>query len=195
MTVIDFINTIKTNSDIDWRVQFILNGNPMMLYDIWEDDDVCNVLFIEEDCTHKREVFIRELNKHIKCSKILFKQDLTRDLFEDIYLYSYDKNLSNNTLIFNFKTMDNKFEEIASNTAMNEALRINIELVADIDLDKMKVISDERGLFIEGSFGKIMEIVRSLSDIDEILPESVLNLYTMCVDFEDCSIAFLRKEE
>lgn len=91
--------------------------------------------------------------------------------------------------------MNDKFEELASNTTMNESLINIIEIIADIDLDEMKVISNERGLFIEGSLRKLMEIVKNLCDIEKIPPENILNLYTMCVDFENCSITFLKKLE
>lgn len=78
---------------------------------------------------------------------------------------------------------------------LNEALKAHIELVADIDLDKLNVSSDERGLFIEDKFHKIMGIVRSMTNIDSITEESILNMYSMCVDFEDCFVSFIKKED
>lgn len=80
-------------------------------------------------------------------------------------------------------------------TKLNEALIANIELIADIDLDKMNVHKDENGLVIEGSFGNLMNIMKAFSDIDEITEESILNYYSMMVDFENKYISFIRKEE
>ena len=78
---------------------------------------------------------------------------------------------------------------------LNEALRIHIELVADIDLDKMEVTSDERGLFIQGKLHQILNIIQNVVNIDDITDESILNEYTICIDFADTYISFLRKED
>lgn len=80
-------------------------------------------------------------------------------------------------------------------TKLNEALMIHIELISDVRLETMKVTSNEQGLFIEGSFKKVMNIAHTLSNIDEITNDSIFNYYTMCVDFEEPYISFLKKEK
>lgn len=80
-------------------------------------------------------------------------------------------------------------------TKLNEALMILIELISDVRLETMKVNSNEQGLFIEGSFKKIMNIVHTLSNIDEVTRDSIFNYYTMCVDFEEPYVSFLKKEK
>lgn len=80
-------------------------------------------------------------------------------------------------------------------TKLNEALMILIELISDVRLETMKVTSNEQGLFIEGSFKKIMNIVHTLSNIDEVTSDSIFNYYTMVVDFEEPYVSFLKKEK
>lgn len=78
-------------------------------------------------------------------------------------------------------------------TKLNEALMIHIELISDVRLETMKVTSNEQGLFIEGSFKKVMNIVHTLSNMDEVTSDSIFNRYTMCVDFEEPYVSFLKK--
>lgn len=80
-------------------------------------------------------------------------------------------------------------------TKLNEALMILIELISDVRLETMKVTSNEQGLFIEGSFKKVMNIIHTLSNIDEVTSDSIFNYYTMCVDFEEPYVSFLKKEK
>lgn len=80
-------------------------------------------------------------------------------------------------------------------TKLNEALMIHIELISDVRLETMKVTSNEQGLFIEGSFKKVMNIVHTLSNMDEVTSDSIFNYYTMCVDFEEPYVSFLKKEK
>lgn len=80
-------------------------------------------------------------------------------------------------------------------TKLNEALMIHIELISDVRLETMKVTSNEQGLFIEGSFKKVMNIVHTLSNMDEVTSDSIFNHYTMCVDFEEPYVSFLKKEK
>lgn len=80
-------------------------------------------------------------------------------------------------------------------TKLNEALMIHIELISDVRLETMKVTSNEQGLFIEGSFKKVMNIVHTLSNMDEVTSDSIFNYYTMCVDFEGPYVSFLKKEK
>lgn len=80
-------------------------------------------------------------------------------------------------------------------TKLNEALMIHIELISDVRLETMKVTSNERGLFIEGSFKKVMNIVHTLSNIDKATSDIIFNQYTMCVDFEEPYVSFLKKEK
>ena len=78
---------------------------------------------------------------------------------------------------------------------LNKDLMILIELISDVSLETMKVTSNEQGLFIEGSFKKIMNIVHALSNIDEVTSDSIFNYYTMFVDFEEPYVSFLKKEK
>ena len=78
---------------------------------------------------------------------------------------------------------------------LNKDLMILIELISDVSLETMKVTSNERGLFIEGDFKKIMNITHKLSNIDKIMSNSIFNYYTMCVDFEEPYVSFLKKEK
>lgn len=80
-------------------------------------------------------------------------------------------------------------------TKFNKALVSCIELISDVRLETMKVTSNEQGLFIEGNFRDIMNIVRALSNIDKVTSDSIFNYYTMCVDFEEPYISFLKKEK
>lgn len=80
-------------------------------------------------------------------------------------------------------------------TKLNEALMIYIELISDVRLETMKVTSNEQGLFIEGSFKKVMNIAHTLSNMDEVTSDSIFNNYTMCVDFEEPYVSFLKKEK
>lgn len=78
-------------------------------------------------------------------------------------------------------------------TKFNKALVSCIELISDVRLETMKVTSNEQGLFIEGNFRDIMNIVRALSNIDKVTSDSIFNYYTMCVDFEEPYVSFLKK--
>lgn len=78
-------------------------------------------------------------------------------------------------------------------TKFNKALVSCIELISDVRLETMKVTSNEQGLFIEGNFRDIMNIVRALSNIDKVMSDSIFNYYTMCVDFEEPYVSFLKK--
>ena len=78
-------------------------------------------------------------------------------------------------------------------TKFNKALVSSIELISDVRLETMKVTSNEQGLFIEGNFRDIMNIVRALSNIDKVTSDSIFNYYTMCVDFEEPYVSFLKK--
>ena len=78
---------------------------------------------------------------------------------------------------------------------LNKDLIILIELISDVRLETMKVTSNEQGLFIEGNFRDIMNIVRALSNIDKVMSDSIFNYYTMCVDFEEPYVSFLKKEK
>ena len=80
-------------------------------------------------------------------------------------------------------------------TKFNKALVSCIELISDVRLETMKVTSNEQGLFIEGSFKKVMNIIHTLSNIDEVTSDSIFNYYTMCVDFEEPYVSFLKKEK
>ena len=40
-----------------------------------------------------------------------------------------------------------------------------------------------------------MNIVRALSNIDKVTSDSIFNYYTMCVDFEEPYVSFLKKEK
>lgn len=80
-------------------------------------------------------------------------------------------------------------------TKLNEALMILIELISDVRLETMKVTSNEQGLFIEGSFKKVMNIIHTLSNIDKVTSDSIFNYYTMVVDFEEHYVSFLKKEK
>lgn len=79
--------------------------------------------------------------------------------------------------------------------ALNEALIAHIELAGDLDLNKTTISSDERGLFIEGKLNQIISIARAVVDIDDMTDESILNYYTICIDFDDRFISFIRKED
>ena len=76
---------------------------------------------------------------------------------------------------------------------LNKDLMILIELISDMRLETMKVTSNEQGLFIEGSFENVMNIVHTLSNMDEVTSDSIFNHYIMCVDFEEPYVAFLKK--
>lgn len=78
-------------------------------------------------------------------------------------------------------------------TKFNEDLMIYIELISDVRLKTMKVTSNEQGLFIEGSFKNVMNIVHTLSNMDEVTNDSIFNHYIMCVDFEEPYVSFLKK--
>ena len=78
-------------------------------------------------------------------------------------------------------------------TKFNEDLMIYIELISDVRLKTMKVTSNEQGLFIEGSFKNVMNIVHTLSNMDEVTSDSIFNHYIMCVDFEESYVSFLKK--
>ena len=78
-------------------------------------------------------------------------------------------------------------------TKFNEELMIYIELISDVRLKTMKVTSNEQGLFIEGSFKNVMNIVHTLSNMDEVTSDSIFNQYIMCVDFEEPYVSFLKK--
>ena len=78
-------------------------------------------------------------------------------------------------------------------TKFNEELMIYIELISDVRLKTMKVTSNEQGLFIEGSLENVMNIVHTLSNMDEVTSDSIFNHYIMCVDFEVPYVAFLKK--
>lgn len=78
---------------------------------------------------------------------------------------------------------------------INEVLMTCIELISDIKLKTMKVTSNEQGVFIEGSLKKVMNIVHTLSNIDETTSDIIFNQYTMCVDFEEPYVSFLKKEK
>ena len=78
-------------------------------------------------------------------------------------------------------------------TKFNEDLMIYIELISDVRLKTMKVTSNEQGLFIEGSFKNVMNIVHTLSNMDEVTSDSIFNHYIMCVYFEEPYVSFLKK--
>ena len=48
-------------------------------------------------------------------------------------------------------------------------------------------------LKILGSFKNIMNIVHTLSNMDEVTSDSIFNHYIMCVDFEEPYVSFLKK--
>lgn len=79
--------------------------------------------------------------------------------------------------------------------AVNEALKAHIEMAGDLDLSKTNMISDERGLFIEGNLTQIISIAKAVVNIDDMTDESILNMYIMCVDFENKCISFVIKDE